>query len=61
MPVDTTVKQRAIEALQALPDNATFEDAIERLCFLAKVDEGLQELDEGKGIPHDEVKRRLGL
>ena len=61
MPVDTTVKQRAIEAIQALPDTATFDDAIERLCFLAKIEEGLQQLDEGKGIPHDEVKRRLGL
>jgi hypothetical protein len=29
MPVET-VKQRAIEALQGLPDDATFEDAIER-------------------------------
>jgi len=58
MPVET-VKQRAIEALQALPDHATFEDAIERLVFLAKIDAGLDELDAGKGIPHDEVKRRL--
>jgi predicted transcriptional regulator len=60
MPVET-VKQRAIEALQGLPDDATFEDAIERLCFLAKIDEGLEELDAGKGVPHAEVKRRLGF
>jgi predicted transcriptional regulator len=36
-------------------------DAIERLIFLARVDAGLAELDAGKGIPHEEVKRRLGL
>jgi predicted transcriptional regulator len=29
--------------------------------FLAKIEAGLAELDAGKGIPHDEVKRRLGL
>jgi predicted transcriptional regulator len=34
---------------------------IERLVFLAKIDAGLTELDAGEGIPHDEVKRRLGL
>jgi len=41
--------------------DATFDDAIERLVFLAKIDAGLAELDQGKGIPHEEVKRRLGL
>ena len=56
-----TKKQLAIEALRSLPDHATFEDAIERLVFLAKIEAGLEELDGGKGIPHDEVKRRLGL
>ena len=50
-----------MDALQDLPADATFDDAIERLVFLAKIDAGLAELDQGKGIPHEEVKRRLGL
>jgi len=54
-------REQIIEALHDLPDDATFDDAIERLVFLAKVDAGLAELEAGKGIPHDEVKRRLGL
>jgi predicted transcriptional regulator len=56
-----TARERILEALQDLPDDATFDDAIERLVFLAKVDAGLAELDAGQGIPHEEVKRRLGL
>jgi predicted transcriptional regulator len=56
-----TARERILEALQDLPDDATFDDAIERLLFLAKVEAGLAELDAGKGIPHDEVRRRLGL
>jgi predicted transcriptional regulator len=28
---------------------------------LAKIDAGLAQLDEGKGIPHEEVKSRLAL
>ena len=39
----------------------TVDDAIERLVFLAKIEEGLAQLDHGEGVPHDEVKRRLGL
>jgi len=56
-----STRDRILESLQDLPPDATFEDAIERLVFLAKIDAGLAELDAGEGIPHDEVKRQLGL
>lgn len=54
-----TTKQKILEAIEKLPADATLEDAIERLVFLAKVDRGLAELDAGKGIEHTEAKRRL--
>jgi len=60
MSVQTT-RERILEALESLPPDATFDDAIERLVFLAKIEAGLAELDAGKGVPHDEAKRRLGL
>ena len=60
MPEQTT-RDRILQALEDLPQNATFDDAIERLVFLAKIDAGLAELDAGQGIPHDELKRRLSL
>ena len=50
-----------VEAIRQLPADATVDDAIERLVFLAKIDEGLAQLDRGEGVPHDEVKRRLGV
>jgi len=56
-----TTRDRIIAAIRELPEDVTFEDAIERLVFLAKIELGLAELDAGQGIPHDEVKRRLGL
>ena len=54
-------RDRIIEALREMPPEATVDDVIERLVFLAKIEAGLNELDAGKGIPHDEAKRRLGL
>lgn len=50
-----------VEVIRELPADATVEDAIERLVFLAKIEEGLAQLDRGEGVPHEEVKRRLGL
>ena len=58
---ELSVRDRIIQALEDLPQDATFEEAIERLVFLAKIDAGLAELDEGKGIPHEEAKDRLGM
>jgi hypothetical protein len=54
-------RDRIIEALQSMPPNATIDDAIERLVFLAKVETGLAELDASQGIPHDQAKHRFGL
>ena len=61
MASSETPRQRILSALKDLPEDATIDDAIERLLFLAKVDSGLAELDDGRGIPHEQVKRRLGL
>ena len=54
-----TARDRIIEALKALPRDATYEDVIERIVFLAKIEEGLAELDRGDGVPHEAAGRRL--
>ena len=56
MPLD---RERIIHVLWGLPPGRKVDDAVERLVFLAKVEEGLAQLDRGEGIPHDEVERRL--
>jgi predicted transcriptional regulator len=58
---ELTVRDRIIRALEDLPQDATFEDASERPVFLAKIEAGLAELNTGKGIPHDEAERQLGM
>jgi predicted transcriptional regulator len=54
-----TIKQRVIEAVEALPANATIEDAMERLYFLAKIQRGLEQADSGDTLTHQEAKSRL--
>jgi hypothetical protein len=55
----STEKERAIEALRALPEHATLDEAIERLCFIAKVEEGLRQSDARRLVPHDEIKKQF--
>ena len=49
------MKQKILQVVERLPDTATLEDAIERLCFLAKVEEGLRQSDAGETVPHAEA------
>jgi hypothetical protein len=55
----TTPKQRALDAVKSLPSNATIEDAIERLLFLAKVEQGIADADADKTVPHERVVKRM--
>lgn len=52
-------KQLAIETISQLPDNTPMEEISRRLEFLAAVRKGLDQVENGETIPHDEVKRQL--
>ena len=54
-----TTKAKIIRAVEELPDDATIEDAIERLVFLHKIEVGLKQAEEGKTVSLDEVEARL--
>ena len=42
-----------------MPDDVSIEDILAEIYFKAQVDAGLKELDGGKGIPHEEVEKRM--
>ena len=54
----STVKQKVLEALQQLPPDATVEDAIEPLYFLAKVERGVAQADAAETLPHEAARGR---
>ncbi|NQT88038.1 hypothetical protein HQ560_14825 [bacterium] len=54
-----TLKEKALQAIHDLPEEASIEDAMERLLFVAKVEKGLQQADAGETVPHEEVKARM--
>ncbi len=50
-------KELALDALSQLPDDCTSEEIFEHLRFLLGVQKGIDQLDGGEGIPHEEVKK----
>jgi len=54
-----TQKEMVMDAIRELPDDASVREIADRLEFLAAIQVGLDQLDRGEGIPHEEVKRQL--
>ena len=48
-------KELVIESMNALPEKFSLDVLVERLIFMDKVREGLQQADEGKLISHAEM------
>jgi len=48
-------KERALEVVNSLPEDASLEEAIERLCFIAKVQEGLEQSQIDSLVPKGET------
>ena len=50
-----TVKEQVLQAVEELPDDTTFEEAMEQIYFLYKVERGLAQADAGDVVEHDDV------
>ena len=56
---EVTIKEHVLKAIQELPDDATVEDAIDRLYFLYKVERGIAQADAGQKVSKEEARRRM--
>lgn len=54
-----TAKESVKDLIEKLPDNVNYEDIIAEIYFKHQVENGIAELDNGKGISHEEVKKKL--
>lgn len=54
-----SVKEQLIASFQNSPENISWEEAEEKLRYLAAIDQARTQLDRGEGIPHDEAKRQI--
>jgi len=55
-----TIKEKMLNAVKELPDDASVEDAMEKLLVLAKIERGLAQDERGATLTHQEVKDRMG-
>lgn len=54
-----TAKQEAIELIQRLPDHASLETILAELHFRQRVLRGLEQLERGEVVSHQEAEKHL--
>ena len=48
-----------LKTVRELPDDCSVDEIADRIEFLAAVQKGIDQLDRGEGILHDEIKKQL--
>ncbi len=54
-----SAKDAVRQIIDRLPDQAIWEDVMYEMYVKQKIDAGLKAVEEGRTIPHEEMKRRL--
>ena len=49
-------REKVLDTIKEFPQEFELEDLIEKLIFIEKVEQGIDQLDEGKTVSHETVK-----
>ncbi|MDC3412407.1 hypothetical protein NC797_00075 [Aquibacillus sp. 3ASR75-11] len=55
-----STKEEVLKLISDLPESVTIEDIMRELYIRSKIDKGIQELNSGKVVSHEQVKEKLG-
>jgi predicted transcriptional regulator len=54
-----SIKDQALRAIESLPEDASIEDAMERLYLIYKIERGIAQAEAGEKITKDEARQRM--
>ena len=54
-----TIKESVLQTIRELPDDASLEEILDAVLLRMKVERGRQQIRDGQGLTHGEVKERL--
>ena len=59
--LSTKVKEEATRLIQDLPDNATWDDLMQKIYIRQAIEAGLEDSEAGRTIDVKEVRKKFGL
>lgn len=54
-----TIKEKVIESIKKLPDDVNYDDIMESIYVQQMITKGIEQLDKGESLSHEEVKERF--
>ena len=54
-----TIKEKVLKTIKKLPENANYDDIMESIYIQQMITKGIEQLDNGASISHDDVKERF--
>ena len=54
-----TIKEQVIKSIKKLPDDANYDDIMESIYVQQMIMKGIDQLDKGEFISHEDVKERF--
>lgn len=57
----STVKEEAVQAVNSLPEGATWDDVMYAIYVRQKIAAGIKDGEEGNVVAQDEVERRFAM
>lgn len=58
---ESDIKSKALDAIESLPNDSTWDDVMYRLYVRQKIEAGLRDVENGNTLPVSEVRKRFGL
>ncbi|QGH36150.1 hypothetical protein GI584_19790 [Gracilibacillus salitolerans] len=55
-----STKEEVLRLIKDLPDGVTIEDVMRELYIRSTIDKGIQVLNSGKVVSHEQVKEKFG-
>lgn len=56
---EATLKQKVLDSIEKLPQDASLDDIIERIYFIHKIEIDLKQSQQGDVVDHEEVLKRI--
>jgi hypothetical protein len=55
-----TTKDKIINGIQNLPDSVTFDDILDQIMLVEKIEKGIDQSNKNQVVSDDELDKRLG-
>jgi hypothetical protein len=59
MPSSANVKERMVRIIEAQPEDSSFDEILHELAFARMIERGLDDVDQGRTVSHEEVRREV--